>query len=68
MELKELELNLERLKERVQEAREKYYQSLKDIPAPTAPDYQWHLNRANAYDHKMQGMERALYILIGKAA
>lgn len=67
MDMKELKLNFERLKERVQEAREKYYQSLKDIPATDAADYQWHLNRSYAYQHRMQGMERALYILIGEA-
>lgn len=63
-----IELNIDRLKERVQEAREKYYQSLKDIPATDHADYQWHLHRSNAYQHRMEGMERALYILLGEAA
>lgn len=63
------ELRIDRLEERIQEAREKYYQSLEDIPrSKDDPDYQWHLNRSYAYQHKLEGLELAHNILIGKAA
>jgi hypothetical protein len=63
------DLRLDRLKEAVEEAKEKYYQSLQDIPrSKDDPEYEWHLNRSYAYQHKMEGMQRALLILIGKAA
>jgi hypothetical protein len=63
------ELNIDGLKKRIDDERKKYDRCLQDIPRSTDdPDYKWHLNRADAQQHKLIGLEMALMILIGKQA
>ena len=63
------ELNIDGLKKRIQEERERYSRCLQDIPrSADDPDYKWHLNRADHQQSKLRGLEMGFLILIGKQA
>ena len=61
-------LNIDGLKKRIEDEREKYGRYLQEIPSTDDPDYKRRLNRADHQQSKLIGIEMAFRILIGQQA